>query len=123
MEIVESDVSMPAERTEILRIPLVRQKKALALSQGSCQSSTESEGDNSSDDSYSPELETLAQRRKPSPKKKDDPDCSGDKTISPKPRTPRKKIEKVNYLMNLSSVNYFLILNILGSTISGGHRG
>ena len=96
LEIVESDVSSGAERTEILRIPLVRQKKALALSQGSCQSSTESEGNNSSDDSYYPELETSAHRKKPSPKKKDDPDCSVDKTISPKPRSPRKKIEKVN---------------------------
>lgn len=96
LEIVESDVSSGAERTEILRIPLVRQKKALALSQGSCQSSTESEGNNSSDDSYYPELETAAQRKKPSPKKKDDADCSVDKTSSPKPRSPRKKIEKVN---------------------------
>ena len=96
LEIVESDVSSGAERTEILRIPLVRQKKALALSQGSCQSSTESEGNNSSDDSYYPELETAAQRKKPSPKKKDDADCSVDKTSSPKPRSQRKKIEKVN---------------------------
>ena len=95
LEIVESDVSSGAERTEILRIPLVRQKKALARSQGSRQSSTESEGNHSSDDSYYPELETSAQRKKPSPKKKAEPDCSVDKTTSPKPRSPRKKIEKV----------------------------
>ena len=95
LEIVESEASSGAERTEILRIPLVRQKKALARSQGSCQSSTESEGNNSSDDSYYPELETSAQRKKPSPKKKIELDCSVDKTTSPKPRGPRKKIEKV----------------------------
>ena len=96
LEIVESDVSSGAERTEILRIPLVRQKKALALSQGSCQSSTESDGNNSSDDNYYPELETSAPRKKSSPKKKDDPDGSVEKTTSPKPRSPRKKTEKVN---------------------------
>ena len=96
LEIVESEASSGGERTEILRIPLVRQKKALARSQGSCQSSTESEGNNSSDDSYYPELETATHRKKPSPRKKDDADCSVDKTSSPKQRSPRKKIEKVN---------------------------
>ena len=97
LEIVESDTSGTSERrleTEILRIPLVRQKKVPTLGGGPSRSSTDSEGDHSSDDSYTPDMEVTSHRKKTSPKKKDEQNQSPEK-ISPKPRTPRKKIEKV----------------------------
>lgn len=102
LEIVESDTSNTAERrtdTEILRIPLVRQKKVPVPGPGA--SSTESEGDDSSDDSYSPDMEMSSQRKRSSPKKKDE-DAQLKEKISPKQRTPRKKIEKVNLDLILS---------------------
>ena len=98
LEIVESDTSNTAERrgdTEILRIPLVREKKVPVLGPGASRSSTESEGDDSSDDSYTPDMEISSHRKRCSPKKKDEDGQFREKT-SPKQRTPRKKTEKVN---------------------------
>ena len=106
LQIVESDGSNTGERrteAEILRIPLVRQKKALA--KGTAASSSESEGDDSSDDSYSPE--TAAIRKRSSPKKKESHDQSAGKT-SQRPKSPRKKIEKVNLRLLNESYNWEL---------------